>query len=286
MPPSLQPGKGKFRTPYNQLRFLQALNNSSSLTIPAFGLVRVVSSDASGVLTVDRPNADGMAVMINSLQPIQLSSHGAVTNQVPTYALYETGDGTPAVGETWGAGSGSYKLRKNKAGFTIVGGPANGLVMVDKAATTASALPGVLLIPSASQTFTDQTGVGAYTNVLWDVNFQSGATFFGSNGTATITLGSIGWYSFGMWLLFSSASFAVNYILTNLEGSAQTLGINSQYFNNGGFTRPGPYCHLAGTFYVSVAGTALARIMQFSGGAASMSLTDGRLWLTYHGTLA
>lgn len=288
MPPPTIPPHGKFRTPYQQLRFLQTLNNSSSLTIPAFGLVRVVSADAAGVLTVDRPNADGMAVMVNSLQPVQPSNHGAATNQVPTYALYETGDGTPAVGETWGAGSGSYKLRKNKAGFTIVGGPANGLVMVDKATTTATtgALPGVLLVPSGGQTFTDQTGVGAFTNVLWDVTFQSGATFFGANGTATITLGAIGWYSFGLWLLFNSASFAVTYVVSNLEGSAQTLALNSQYFNLGALTRPGPYCPLAGRFYVSVAGTALARIMQFSGGGASMTLTDGRLWLSYDGTLA
>src|SRR5262245_5062848 len=112
------------RNELNQVRMVRAKNNSSSLTIPAYGLVRVVSVDTTGLVTVDRPNVSGEGVMVTSSQPIQPSGYGAVTRDWPTYALYESGDGTPATGESWGAGNGTYKLRKNVGGSLVIQGGA------------------------------------------------------------------------------------------------------------------------------------------------------------------
>lgn len=52
------------------------------------------------------------------------------TYETPSQIYYDTGDGTPANGETWGAGSGTYKAKKDKAGFKILGGAASDLVVV------------------------------------------------------------------------------------------------------------------------------------------------------------
>ena len=104
-----------------KLRWLRAYNQGAA-AVPSFGLVRVVSVDATGLLTVDQPSADGQAALVNSEIPIQPGSYGKVSCDWPVYALYEGGDGTPATGETWGAGAGSYKLRKGKGAFVVQGG--------------------------------------------------------------------------------------------------------------------------------------------------------------------
>lgn len=117
------------REPTNQIsdiRWLPCVNNSGSEAIPAFAAVRVVSSDTAGVLTVGKPNADSQDVLINGPIAIPASGKGICTPDAPIYALYETGDSTPALDEAWGAGSGSYKLRKGKTGFKANGGEVSG----------------------------------------------------------------------------------------------------------------------------------------------------------------
>src|SRR5574341_2013721 len=105
--------------PISKVRWLECKNNSGSLVIPAFGLVRVVSVDTDGVLTVDRPSTDSEFCLVNGPTDIAASGYGACTNDFPVHALYETGDGTPTGGQEWGAGAASYKLRSGKAGFRI-----------------------------------------------------------------------------------------------------------------------------------------------------------------------
>lgn len=116
--------------PLLQQRWIACLNNSSSTAIPPYGLVRVVSIDSTGLLTVDQPNTDGQDVYVNGPQQIAASGYGSVTRDWPTFAYYDTGDGTPANGETWGAGNASYKLRKGKSGFTAEGAGIGGYVFV------------------------------------------------------------------------------------------------------------------------------------------------------------
>lgn len=123
-------------TPLEAIRWLVAKNNSSSEEIPAFGLVRVVSCDSEGILTVAQPNANSQDVYVNGPVPIPASGYGAVTRDHPVYALYETSDGTPALGEAWGAANGSYKLRKNSSqtGWIIEGGHTSGRVLARRKA--------------------------------------------------------------------------------------------------------------------------------------------------------
>ncbi len=104
------------------IRWLPAQNQNAQ-QVPAFGLVRVVSVDPKGLYTVDQPNTDGQQVFGTNFVPIaaSMATPGAVTNDWPWWALYEAMDGVPAVGDTWGAGAGSWKLRKGKAGFQVVG---------------------------------------------------------------------------------------------------------------------------------------------------------------------
>ena len=123
----------------NDLRYVE-VSNAGASTIPAFGLMRVTGASTTNglALTVDQPNADGQDVLINGPTPIIAGGRGVATYETPSQIYYDTGDGTPANGETWGAGSGSYKLKKNKAGFTIQGGAANELVVAGRADQTGS----------------------------------------------------------------------------------------------------------------------------------------------------
>ena len=96
---------------------LACVNASSSNEIPAFGLVRVTACDDAGVLTVAKPNADSQDVLVNGPTPIPASGKGLVTWDHPVFAIYDDGDGTPALDEAWGAGNDSYKLQKGNTGF-------------------------------------------------------------------------------------------------------------------------------------------------------------------------
>jgi hypothetical protein len=130
----------------SSFRWLRVKNNSQSMQIPAFGLVRAVSTDVDGTVTVDRPNVDGQDVMVVGPMPIPPGGLGIATWDHPVFALYETADGTPQVAqqnpndgnppvdEPWGAGKDSYKLRRGKWGghFYINGAPqtTNGISFV------------------------------------------------------------------------------------------------------------------------------------------------------------
>jgi hypothetical protein len=109
------------RPPQTQIRWLACLNNSGQ-TIPAFAAVRVTDADSTGVLQGIQPTANGQDVYLNGPIPIKAGSVGRVTRDWPWYALYDSGTGTPANGDTWGATANSWKLAKNNAGFTVDGG--------------------------------------------------------------------------------------------------------------------------------------------------------------------
>lgn len=105
---------------FKRVRWLPCENNSSTLTIPAFGVVRLVSVDAdSTVLKVDRPNANGQEVYINGPWDIPPGGSGLCSFDQPIHALYSSG--TPAASDTWGATSGAYTLTKDNAGFNVAG---------------------------------------------------------------------------------------------------------------------------------------------------------------------
>jgi hypothetical protein len=117
------------------IRWLEFRNDSGE-EIPAYGLLRPTGAVTLGyglAITVSKPNADSMdGILVNGPDPVAIDGYGACTADLPTLALYDTADGTPAVTETWGSGNASWKLRKNKTGFLVIGGAASGVVYVGK----------------------------------------------------------------------------------------------------------------------------------------------------------
>ena len=182
----------------NDLRYVE-VSNAGASAIPAFGLMRVTgASTTSGlVLTVDQPNADGQDVLINGPTPIIAGGRGVATYETPSQIYYDTADGTPANGETWGAGSGTYKLKKNKAGFTIQGGAANELVVAGRS-------------EQSSGGAVDGTGQAFYQAVWTDSN--------------SLTYGSIYWRQDGSGVIGEAFHKGVGFKAANLsEVRADTI---------------------------------------------------------------
>lgn len=121
------------------IRWLAAVNDSGE-ELPACAAVVVDSSGDQGQFTVSKPTTDGEHVWIAGPIGALDGDQASVTNDFPTLAYYDDADGTPAVGETWGAGAGSWKLRKNKAGFRVCGTPDTDLklVQVERASSDSS----------------------------------------------------------------------------------------------------------------------------------------------------
>jgi hypothetical protein len=109
---------------------LEFLNQNAG-SIPAYGVVRVtgVSIVEAGrvVLTVDQPNTYGCQAncFINGPVAVSPGQYGYCTRSGALVALYDTADGTPALGDAWGPRSGTWKLKKNAGGFFCLGPPTN-----------------------------------------------------------------------------------------------------------------------------------------------------------------
>lgn len=115
--------------PYAQVQRQPAQNNSSTNTIPPFGLVRVLKTTTDGQLLVDQPNQDSQNVYLNGPQAILPNNGqgqgggGVVTKATPLWAAYDPSSGTPTPGASWGAKAGSYLLASGRSGFVILGQP-------------------------------------------------------------------------------------------------------------------------------------------------------------------
>jgi hypothetical protein len=107
--------------------------------VPPFGLVRVTGQGPTGVYTVAQPDADGQAVWAAGALGLSAGKVGVVTADWPAYAAYDTAN-TPAVGATWGAAAGSWKLTKDNEGFRVAGSPdtAGEIVAVERRAGPAA----------------------------------------------------------------------------------------------------------------------------------------------------
>lgn len=120
--------------------------NSSGEEIPAFSVARIVSVDEDGILTIAKPNANSQETVVFTYEaPIPIGAYGLCTIDLPAEAVYDSGDGTPALGEAWGAEASSWKLNKTRTGFTVLGIPDSTVerVLVQRAsAASASVGPG------------------------------------------------------------------------------------------------------------------------------------------------
>ena len=172
-----------------QARWLIGSNDSGS-EIPAFSLVKVTATDAQGRFEVEQPTVDGEAVYVVGSLPIPAADSdgdgiGAITGDWPVWAKYDSGDGTPAIGETWGAESGTWKLKKNQPGFRIVGDPdtTDEIVQVESVSTGGGGInyyrnnagpTDVYTLTAASQVLTVPIGIYLVTATM-NVSFAGGA---------------------------------------------------------------------------------------------------------------
>jgi hypothetical protein len=157
------------RTPIHPIDRIHWCNcvNGGGETIPAFGAVRVASVADDGTLSVEKPDTDGQDVFFNGESDIPAGGYGVCTRDWPAYALYESGDGSPGSGDKWGAGAGSWKLRKGKAGFRVLGGATGSRVQVRGAASSADTVNYVAQtpgggIPALSGTTPGSASCGIY----------------------------------------------------------------------------------------------------------------------------
>lgn len=106
----------------SQCRWMEAYNDSGE-EIPAFGACRIedMKPDNLALMKLKKPNGDGQNVCIAGPVPIQEESTGTITRDFPCWALYDTADGTPTVGGVWGTANGTFRLKKDKPGYEVLG---------------------------------------------------------------------------------------------------------------------------------------------------------------------
>lgn len=117
--------KGGYQ-PEPKVRF----KNESDETVPAYGVMRITGSEKKKHLKIDKPDDSKQPLyLVNGPTDIGAGKFGFgryLTSQAVSfqhqYVLYDSTDGTPAYGETWGPENDSWKLAKGKPGFTILGG--------------------------------------------------------------------------------------------------------------------------------------------------------------------
>ncbi|MDE2098970.1 MAG: hypothetical protein KGL39_17080 [Patescibacteria group bacterium] len=115
--------------------------NDNAGTVPAHSLMRITGAATVGtgaatqrVVTCDQPNIFGSQynVIINGDEDVASGAIGQTAGGPVQFAAYDTGDGTPVTGESWGPRSGTWKLKKNTGGFQVVGNAVNGYVQVQR----------------------------------------------------------------------------------------------------------------------------------------------------------
>lgn len=117
----------------SQIRWLE-VENVAGEDIPAFALLRVTGVATGGAVQVAKPNAvSAKECMVNGPIIIPSGKNGQATFDSPITVLYDSADGVPALGQDWGSGVSSFKLRKGNTGFRPQG-------QVDATAVTTLAL--------------------------------------------------------------------------------------------------------------------------------------------------
>ena len=113
-----------------------AFRNDSGETIPAFAAMRitgVVTIEGRSVIKVDKPNDDNLTnLLFNSPVNVPSGGYGSGTHEFPCYAKYQTAS-SAVLDEEWGTESGSWALKKDNAGYLIIGGETADRVIVRRA---------------------------------------------------------------------------------------------------------------------------------------------------------
>jgi len=107
-----------------------AFKNNASETVPAWGVMQITEWILEGedsdfpVAKITKPNTTFNRVyLVNLEREVEQGGYGAAKfHWNAGFALYDTGSGTPAAGESWGPQSGQWTLKKNYYGFATLGG--------------------------------------------------------------------------------------------------------------------------------------------------------------------
>lgn len=114
------------RNPFQQNPWKLFINTTSE-TIPPFAVMRITgSAEFNGAIrfTVAKPNSTTYDFyLVNGPYAVPAGKDGICTTlKQAGYIAYDSGDGTPALAETWGPESGSWLAHKNQPGFWVTGG--------------------------------------------------------------------------------------------------------------------------------------------------------------------
>ncbi len=255
--------------PVQDARWLAAKNNDAG-EMPAFAVAVVASSGTEGQFVLTKPTANGEHAWIAGAVPVLAGDGAQVTNDFPAWALYDDGDGTPAVGEEWGAGASSWKLRKGKTGFRICGTPDTTLkvVPVERKPAGGSGLTIGTATLAADYTIVATTGVP-------------------EDSGLSITLPSAGYYLIGLDIAYSwnVSAAGPSYITVGLRDSSNLYLGNSTgddtwpaasifFSGSGSFWHNGP-----AYFYRALSGVTLYLYVEKHGG----TWTSGKILTNYFG---
>lgn len=117
------------------------IKNAHGEDIPPFGVCVPTGAldGTSGALIVTRASADNdPTCLVNGDTSVPSGGFGNGYYCRLVTVAYDTSDGTPAVGESWGVKAANWLLRKDYRGFAVIGGASDAkvnAVRYDKAAT-------------------------------------------------------------------------------------------------------------------------------------------------------
>lgn len=174
------------------VRFVLCQNTSGEV-IPAFAVMRITGF-SNGALQVAKPNAASMTkVAINGPAAIEIAGFGNATLDSPYFVLYETGDGTPVLGDAWGTENGGWKLRAANEGFCAIGGASGGRALFASGSSMGmQAFDGVQVTTNAGTVVT--SSASTFTAVSWGTeNFDTG-NYWDAGSPLDITFAEAAYY--------------------------------------------------------------------------------------------
>jgi hypothetical protein len=134
--------------------------NVSGEEIPPYAVLKITETDGDNQHALEADKPDGTTTdgtfRLNMGRLVATGKSGTLRSDgYGMWALYDSGDGTPAPGESWGPGS-DWELHKDASGFVIVGGAEAFTVdeverhRVRVAASGAASVTTMLMIESAT----------------------------------------------------------------------------------------------------------------------------------------
>ncbi len=100
--------------------------NDSGEVVPAYGAMQISGATVVGdqnYTKIIKPNIFGSqyGVILNGSSDVAAGATGNAQGTYPATAIFDTGDGSPGLGDNWGPRSGTWFLKKNTGGFRIGG---------------------------------------------------------------------------------------------------------------------------------------------------------------------